>query len=285
MRPSDITDAREALGLTQEEVAARARVSEQTVSRIERGIRVRPNSLKDVYAVLGLAYEPLDTIELVMSDRLMADPITDILRLSCASLPDIRYLVRSDRFDYAEYLRNRFYNHPLRACWENILETLAVVSGAIFIPFLTLMLCFAPAHDNISATLDWTITLFLMVMMWLIFGLPYAFVIYTIRDNYFPKNEYPVGYAVSEDTIWNIVVRDDDVSLTRISLAEANRYWIARTGPFIEINVLEGEHLSTLSELPAHDGVIALIKRPRASDRTRTIPLPQIQPAAAQRFA
>lgn len=54
----ELTEARDALGWTQEELADRLGISEETVSNWERGITKKPRSLKRIRQVLGIDSPP-----------------------------------------------------------------------------------------------------------------------------------------------------------------------------------------------------------------------------------
>jgi transcriptional regulator with XRE-family HTH domain len=65
----EVVEARERLGLTQEELAARAEVSENTVLRAEHGLEVRPVTARRLARGLGL-----EVADLYPKDRAPASP-------------------------------------------------------------------------------------------------------------------------------------------------------------------------------------------------------------------
>ncbi len=280
MQPSDIVAAREALGLTQEEVAARARVSEQTVSRIERGIRVRPNSLKDVYAVLGLVYEMLDTIKLVMPDRLIEDPNTQIMRRTAQGLPHIEYLMRPDPRAWSQYVKVRLRKNPIRTFFKEgiAIAALMVVLSLLCVIYPSLFCYYNYAEGDVTPFLLFPI--FGLVFLFTGIGTWISFII--LYDDIVRCPDYACGYAISADAIWKMNVDEDRIRLKRISLTDCIwRQAIHQGADFIKIRVRNGEEVEELDRMPAHPGIIALIERPRTNDRDRTLPLSAIHPTAA----
>ncbi len=267
MRPSDIITAREALGLTQEEVAARARVSEQSVSRIERGVRVRPNTLKDVCAVLNLPYDGLDTTVLVMPDRLKDDPDTATLLTAAATLPDIRYLARPDPVGWADYIWSIIRENPVRG--------ICTRTSA-----LTLILCFCTPlafwFPVWLAVEDYQFSIVDILIIVTIAGVCIWFGYWIASEDYkelWICKDHRLGYAFSDDAVWELKIQPDRIAGRRISHEEATERHVKRDGPFLEMYIYVHPHSIKAAKVPYDAGLADLMTRPRTTDRSCTIPM------------
>ncbi len=270
MRPADITAARERLGLTQEEVAAHARVSEQTVSRIERGIRVRPNSLKDVYAVLNLAYEPIETVELVMPERLIGVTSTEAMRQATKELPQVEYLVRPDPVAWKDHVFGEYRRHPYSAFRRYDLIPQAIVAALLGIPLFTWIIAMEIEAFSRGIILG-SALLCLFALMAGLYIRAMREVAMEFRNDFITCPDLDVGYAFSENEIWKLCVQEDRVFVRRISIQGMAYRTVTTDGPFMNLRIRNGEEVDEIGRLPLHQGIIDLIDRVRRDDKHRVI--------------
>jgi transcriptional regulator with XRE-family HTH domain len=281
MRPTEIIEARERLGLTQSEVAHRARVSEQTVSRIERGIRVRPNSLKDVYAVLNLPYAGLDTTELVVPERLRTDPDTDALLATAATLPNVRYLARPDPAGWANYVWALIRANPLRGTYQRTNAFPLVFGGLIVI--VHWVGCIYTLYDNYGNPNFEIFFLVAAILGFLGFFIG-MFVYWYAQDDYkklWGYHDERIGYAFSTDVIWKLTIQDRDIAVERIPLDDVEGRRVDPDGPFMSIIIRHGSDETVIAMIPQHSGLTDLIAQPRPMDRFRSFPLEPGMPQVA----
>lgn len=274
MTPSEFKNHRKRLGKSQKDIAAAVGVDERTIIRLEQGHRVRPNTMQAVCAFLGIAYEPLNTVELVMPDRLKEDPDTAIMLASCANLPGIRYLVRTDPHAWAAYTKAQFRERPFGSFFGQVeLVCIGIILVCAF-TMIAMAVQTTATEDNLSGSgISLAICLGPIVLSVLAGAALSGLSAY---DNLFSKVDLRQGYAISDDAIWKMFVEDQQVRLKRISLVDAIWRRVKRNGPFIDIGVKGGEDVSWIDRLPDHPGIVELIERTRPNDRERTLPLPHI---------
>ncbi len=270
MRPTDIIEARERLGLTQSEVAHRARVSEQTVSRIERGIRVRPNSLKDVYAVLGLAYSQVDTTTLVMPERLLASASTEQMRQASVSLPNVEYLVRPDPQAWKSYVIGQFRANAFAASRRYPLIPFTAIMTLATIPFVIWASILAYGALAIGMAFFLIFSGFIAILNLISIAVLVFYGRELYRD-YVACPDLDQAYAISEDAIWTLTATADRVDVKRTSLADVVWREVITDGPFMKIRVRQGEDVTEIERLPLHRGIVDLVDRQRPLDRNRVL--------------
>lgn len=279
MKPADIIAARDRLGLSQQDLAARAGISLQSVSRMERGIRVRPDSMKALCAALDVPLTPLETTVLVMPERLKSDPDTQQMLAACSSLPHIRYLVRPDAIAWAAYIKGQFWKRPFSYITVDTNLGMAILCLAWVCLMFGLLILAMIGHPTVPFGPKLGLAFMACAC---IAGAGYLAYEQFLGDwrRIYRSTEFRGGYAIAEEAIWALTVKTGALSIERIDLAPADERRFRRDGPFVNLSLSTGRDSRVIEHLPEHPGVIDLIERPRPDDRHRTIPLPLAAQAA-----
>lgn len=279
MTPTDLRRIREERGLTQDEVAIGAGVNVRTISRLEKGEPVRPDTVKAVCAFYGIPYEGMVDIEIVAPEHLVAHPSTMQLLKAAESLPQIRYLVRHDYHGYARYLRNLV----TKRAYGTLMVELGMFGYCLLAPIWlagiilagTAAVLLAKSGDIRFLTPALGISLMIMLFSFELLALVRRI---KQRINH-PQDRLMEGFAIADDAVWKLHIQKSSVRIERIDLEQCRWRSIDRHGDFATYKIGTPESVVWINPVPDHPGVAALIERVRRRDQVRTMPLPQLEAA------
>lgn len=279
MTPTDLRRIREERGLTQDEVAIGAGVNVRTISRLEKGESVRPDTVKAVCAFYGIPYQGMVDIEIVAPEHLVAHPSTVRLLKAAEGLPQIRYLVRQDAQGYARYLRRLAGERRFGAIRDRFDPTLSKFLGAWWLIGVLFMGLGWKIHTETGQASVLVATLGVTVLTLLLTREIWLSVQQTQDAMHRPQDRLDIGFAIAEDAIWKLELQETAVRIERIDLDRCRSRTVERHGDFATYTVATRDRLVTIEPVPDHAGVAALIERVRPHDQVRTIPLPQLEAA------
>ncbi len=267
MTPSDIISAREGLGLTQEELAIRAGISTQSVSRLERGVPVRPDTLKAVCAALDMSYAPMAHIEVVGPEDLVRHSSTGDFLRAAQTLPGVRYLVRVSEREWIDGMRAIDQWAP----WLNQVSfEVGGLFGKAFMALVTtlfmgaiLLVMLAATHNNES----WISTYFVITICalgWIALIISELPLHYIIRYNSLIEHRI-FAYAFADETMWVLGLDGDDVHSLRYDMTDGCIDIIPWQGKNLLIVPLYDNCYRT-EVVPNVPGLVSLIKRPKSKD-------------------
>lgn len=264
MQPSHIVSARQKLGITQEELATMSGVSAQTVSRIERGKPVRPDSVKAVCAALQMRYSPMEGIEVVASDRMRRHPSTDQMHHAARSLPGARFLVRPQGELSHRLARDLLKRMRLVALWkllglQELPWVLPMIPAWCFLAILPWYLTLSyplPRHD--VSYIIYTVLVICSVNISALF-ISLHIIIYTnnlLAPLFNPPDKSDLGIVVGTDAMWVMQVRGNALDVTRVNIMSGGVEAQSIGGGVATLSFRWREAHPTIEVVADHDGLL-----------------------------